>query len=488
MAIVGFVPNPYFAGTAPVSTVAPFTHEKNDIYLVTRLDGYTLEDAVGLIEHSAAAVRDGRVILDERSSWNENGNTWLRQAAERLRADGFGDRVVLDESSRVITNQSAVLGYYSWGSNDPAIRIRHFQFEFVPGALAAMYVSSDARTFKPPPPGWMPGDNNSPSGPFGGSRQSLTADFVSDGVTGTAGHVAEPYLDAAIRPEILFPAYFKGLNLAEAFYAAMPYLSWQTIVLGDPLCAPFRTRALSDHDIDSGFDAATEMPQLFSRQLLAVLELVNPAARVAYAKATAREERGDLAAAADALRLAIAAEPQFTVARLQLAALEERAKRYDEAIAQYRAVVAYAKNQVISLNNLAYLLAVQKGAPEEALPLAERAAMIQGNVESFEEVLRLVERASTRNVAISVSTVLDTVAWIQHLVGRPAEAARTMRAAVAGAPADNAELFWHAAVVFSEADDRARARLMLQNALRLDSSLLNRPEVKALQQHLSDRG
>jgi uncharacterized protein (TIGR03790 family) len=485
-AIVGFVPNPYFAGTAPVSTVAPFTHEKYDIYLVTRLDGYTLEDVIGLIDRGAASVRDGRFILDERASWSQNGNTWLHQAADRLTADGFGDRVLLDETAKVITEQSSVLGYYSWGSNDPAIRIRHFQFEFVPGALAAMFVSSDARTFKQPPPEWMPGDN-SPSGPFGGSRQSLTADFVHDGVTGTAGHVAEPYLDAAIRPDILFPAYLKGLNLAEAFYAAMPHLSWQTIVLGDPLCAPFRAHTLSEQDIDPGFDAATEMPQLFSKRFLALLERPKPEARVAYAKATVREERGDLATAGEALRVAIAAEPQFTVARLQLAGLEERAKRYDEAIVQYRAVLAYSKNQVIALNNLAYLLAVHKNAAEEALPLAQRAAAIHGNVQNFEDVLRLVERAATRNVNINISTVLDTVAWIQHLLGRPVDAARTMGAAISSAPADDVELFWHAAVIFSEANDRARAILMLQNALRLNSSLIERPEVKALQQHLSGR-
>jgi uncharacterized protein (TIGR03790 family) len=486
-AIVGFVPNPYFAGTAPVSTVVPFTHEKHDIYLVTRLDGYTLEDAIGLIDRGSTSVRNGRVILDERASWSENGNTWLHQAADRLTAGGFGDRVVLDETAKVITDQSGVLGYYSWGSNDPAIRIRHFQMAFVPGALAAMFVSSDARTFKQPPAEWMPGDNNSPSGPFGGSRQSLTADLVHDGVTGTAGHVAEPYLDAAIRPDILFPAYLQGLNLAEAFYAAMPYLSWQTIVLGDPLCAPFRTHVLSEHDIDAGFDAATEMPQLFSKRFLAQLERPNPEARVAFAKATVREERGDLAGAEEALRIAIAAEPQFTVARLGLAGIEERDKRYDDAIVQYRAVLAYARNQVIALNNLAYLLAVQKGAPEEALPLAERAAAIHGNVQTFEDVLRLVERASTRNVNINVSTVLDTVAWIQHLLGRPVEAARTMRAAVAGAPADDVDLFWHAAVIFSDANDREAATLMLQNALRLNSSLLERPEVRALQQHLRGR-
>ena len=212
---------------------------------MTRLDGYTLEDALALVDRAAAAGREGRFILDERSSWTDNGNAWLRQAAERLKAEGLGDQVLLDESSKVVTGESRVLGYYSWGSNDPAIRIRHFQLGFLPGALAAMFVSSDGRTFREPPPDWTPGDNNNRAGPFGGSPQSLAADFVRDGVTGTAGHVAEPYLDATIRPDILFPAYVKGLNLAEAFYAAMPYVSWQTIVLGDPLCAPFRARVVT---------------------------------------------------------------------------------------------------------------------------------------------------------------------------------------------------------------------------------------------------
>jgi hypothetical protein len=32
--------------------------------------------------------------------------------------------------------------------------------------------------------------------------------------------------------------------MAEAYYLAMPYLSWQTIIVGDPLCAPFLTSPL----------------------------------------------------------------------------------------------------------------------------------------------------------------------------------------------------------------------------------------------------
>ena len=39
------------------------------------------------------------------------------------------------------------------------------------------------------------------------------------------------------RPDLLFPAYFSGRNLAESYYLAIPALSWQNIVVGDPLCS-----------------------------------------------------------------------------------------------------------------------------------------------------------------------------------------------------------------------------------------------------------
>jgi hypothetical protein len=41
---------------------------------------------------------------------------------------------------------------------------------------------------------------------------------------------------ATPHPEILLPAYYSGRNLAESFYLAIPFLSWQNIVVGDPLC------------------------------------------------------------------------------------------------------------------------------------------------------------------------------------------------------------------------------------------------------------
>jgi tetratricopeptide (TPR) repeat protein len=242
---------------------------------------------------------------------------------------------------------------------------------------------------------------------------------------------------------------------------------------------------LTDREIDPGFNAETEMPLLFSQRFLELVQGAKPAARAAYARATVRDELGDRAGTREALQASVVAEPQFTVARLRLAELDEEAGRYDDAIAQYRVILTYSPNQVIALNNLAYALAVHKAAAEEALPLAVRAAALNGNVVTLEDVLRLVERAATRNVNVNVSTVLDTVAWIQHLLGRHAEAARTMGDTIGGALPDNAEIYWHAAVIFSNANENARAALMLQHALKLDPLIADRPEAKALQQRLS---
>ena len=82
----------------------------------------------------------------------------------------------------------------------------------MPGAIAGMFVSTDGRTFKEPPAAWTIGPWTDRARFFAGSPQSLAGDLIREGVTGVAGHVAEPFLDATIRPDILFPAYLSRLQ------------------------------------------------------------------------------------------------------------------------------------------------------------------------------------------------------------------------------------------------------------------------------------
>ncbi len=65
----------------------------------------------------------------------------------------------------------------------------------------------------------------------------MTADYIHEGATGASGHVYEPYLGMNPRPDILLPSYYRGHNLADSFYLSIPRLSWQNVVIGDPLCS-----------------------------------------------------------------------------------------------------------------------------------------------------------------------------------------------------------------------------------------------------------
>ena len=222
------VPNPFFG-----KTVAPFRHPDFPIYLVTRLAGFDFDDVKGIIDRALAARNRGKFVIDLKGRDNTRGNAWLLQAAQQIPRD----RLVLEITRSVLYHQSDVIALASWGSNDPDRKERHLGFQWLPGAIMTEYVSTNGRSFARPPDSWNMGAWGDPGATFAGTPQSLTADYIHDGVTGASGHVYEPYLQFTPRPNILLPAYYHGRNLAESYYLAIPLLSWMNIVVGDPLCS-----------------------------------------------------------------------------------------------------------------------------------------------------------------------------------------------------------------------------------------------------------
>jgi uncharacterized protein (TIGR03790 family) len=463
--IKGPIKNPYFLGDAPLAQARQFIHKNQDIFLVSRLDGYTFEDIKGLIDRGSAPSKEGRILLDAKSSLSDKGNVWLKEAADILGQMGFQSRVVLEDTGKVLTQEKNVLGYYSWGSNDPAIHIRHFGFAFVPGALAGMFVSSDGRTFAEPPANWKIGAWDDDKGTmFANSPQSLAGDLIREGVTGVAGHVAEPYLEATIHPNILFPAYLSGFNLIESYYLAMPYLSWQTVIVGDPLCAPFRTQSLAVKEIDEGSDPVTELPVNFSEKRLKNLTAaaagvpnIKPEYFRQILRSEARMARQDLVGTRQALEAASEIDDRFASAELLLASLYESDHQYDKAIERYRHILKLAPNSAVPLNNLAYALAVRKNAVAEAIPYAEKAY----------------------NLAKGNPNVADTLGWIYHLNGENDKALKILKEA-AGTGANNGDIFLHLAIVSAELGDRAGSQAALKKALQINPKLQNTDEVKKL--------
>lgn len=452
--LMGKLPNPYYLGSAPITDAKPFTRFTSDIYLVTRLDGFTVQDIRGLIERGAQPSQIGKIVLDQKDRLiDAGGDHWLRQAAERLTTTQMGDRVVLESSSALAATDQPVLGYSSWGSNDPANRLRQFGFRFSNGALAALFVSTDGRTFVEPPAAWSPSNPNSTAQ----TGQTLAGDLIRDGITGVSAHVSEPYLDATIRPQVLFPAYLGGFNLAESYYLAMPYLSWQTMIVGDPLCAPFRTKVLAATDIDNGVDEETDLPALFSARRVALFAKTgaNPEALKLSFKAEVARQRDPSADVTALLLRATELDPRLPGAQLQLAITYDAREQHDQAVDRYRKVLAIDPTNLVALNNLAYTLAVHKNNPVDALSLAETAFLSSNEA----------------------PLIADTLGWIHHLLNEDRTAVSLIEQAARALP-DNVDVLLHAAVVHATLGDVARASQELDAAIKLDDTVRNRPEAE----------
>jgi uncharacterized protein (TIGR03790 family) len=463
----GPLDNPFFLGMRDIKEAQPFTHREHDIYLVTRLDAFTAADAIALIDRAQTPRTDGHIVLDQRAAGttSQTGDEWMERTAERLAAQGQGSRVTLEKTAKSARMADAVLGRYAWGAVDPEQQTRRTGMTFVPGAIAANLASFDARTFRPPPETWQPSSSTDRASWFEGASDGLIGDLIREGVTGASGQVGEALIRGAVRPDILFPAYFAGFTLAEAFYLATPVLSWQTVLVGDPLTAPFATRRLTS-DIEEAVDPATGLPGLFSRRRVAVVAAANRDAPQNAVTAVVRAghllDIDDTAGARRAFAEAVAAAPRNANWLLSLATLEEQAGNFESTVRVYQDLLTIQPASVIALNNAAFTLAVHLGKPLEALPLAKRAAALAPNVGS----------------------VIDTLAWTEHLLGNDDAAAKLLEQAIALEP-KHPEIRLRLAIVSAALNMWPQAEDHLKEALRLDPQLESRDDVHKLRARLS---
>lgn len=213
--------NPYFSSKERFSAA----HFK--MYLVTRLDGRSWADSLALVDRSLAAQAVGAFALDvdplrDGSSY-QFYNDAMRDARGLLGSAGIAVRL---DSTTAFSSFDAerLAGYVSWGSNDNHFSTDAFdKLRFAPGAIAETAVSTSADHLR-----------------FEGGTQSQIATLISNGATGAKGYAYEPNLRSIANPEILFMRYTTGYNLAESYYAASRFTGWQDVVVGDPLCNPYR--------------------------------------------------------------------------------------------------------------------------------------------------------------------------------------------------------------------------------------------------------
>lgn len=448
---VGPLRNPYFAEAPTDGQWPAFDRSRLDIYLVTRLDGFTADDVLALVGRCSGATPGGRFVLDDRAPLDVREHRWFAAAAARLTDAVGADRVVFDRTLSTVRDEGDVMGFYSWGTADPGHRQRQVPLTFRPGAIAASLASTDARTFTAPPEGWRPGSWQARNSYYKGSPEWLAADLVRSGLTGVAGNVSDPYADGAVRPDVLFPAYASGRTLGEAMYLATPSLSWQTVVVGDPLCRPFGGAAETAPTFTTHEPSGLTQP-FFGRLLDNAVRnsAGQPTAAVeALISARLREGRGDRAGALAILDALVAAHPQFVAGLEQRGQTLDADGKRDQAVEAYRAVLAVAPDSIVALNNLAYLLVeASDGVHPEALTHARRAY----------------------EVSKGSGVIADTYGWVLFRTGETGQAERVLRDAVARQPA-MAELRLHLARVLLAQGQLPAAKEQWDRALTLDAGV-----------------
>jgi len=217
-------------------------------YLVTRLSGWSKEDAMAIVDRSKAAdtalVTDYVVVFDDANKAYDMMNDPTADGYEsavdvfqRLGLSFFADTVQIDPPNEGVKiyastltdngfDADVVVGYCSHGvhSGLPSrYIIESLNFNYLPGALFMSYESFNGQQFR--------GD------PYTHTGHGQVADWILMGGTGGIGNVYEPYSNACGDESIIFAEYVHcGRNLAEALYKGLRRVSWVEVVIGDPLC------------------------------------------------------------------------------------------------------------------------------------------------------------------------------------------------------------------------------------------------------------
>lgn len=220
-----WIENPYFIGFQGKSN----SLRKDDILLVSRIDGPDEKTVYRLIDDAIAAEKtglNGIAYFDARwplpkdpkhlsgyAQWDAS----LHRAADVVKKRM---KVTLNDKPELFAegaapNAALYSGWYSLGKYVDS-------FKWVRGSVGYHIASAECTTLR---------------------KQDSAVwclQMLKRGVTATIGPVYEPYVQGFPLPEIFFGAFTEGyMNLGESYLISLPYISWQMVLVGDPLYHPF---------------------------------------------------------------------------------------------------------------------------------------------------------------------------------------------------------------------------------------------------------
>lgn len=219
-----------------------------NLYLTARLDGNSAEAVKGMIDRGLHPVYDPSKdhLIEDKSAGGTYESSDYQTAFTQIspawpaftfeQTDAFliglnGDLPAGNDGCTRFTGWVAALtgygGNHSGGSKDRYVFT--YTGQLVPGAIYNAYESYNARKF----------------GGIGGfDDHAQLSDWVDAGGTFGTGHVWEPFTSSVARNAYLLKNYLQGgRTWVESAWSGIRYLSWQNVVLGDPLAvASFGTR------------------------------------------------------------------------------------------------------------------------------------------------------------------------------------------------------------------------------------------------------
>jgi uncharacterized protein (TIGR03790 family) len=222
----GWIPNPYFLGFKDKNNL----HGREDVLMVSRLDGPTAGIVRRIITDSIAAEKSGlqgKAYFDARwpvpagkiTSAYQLYDLAIHRAAQ-IAAEDRNIPVVINDNEGLFQpgeGSDATL-YCGWYSLEKYIDA----FEWQRGAVGYHIASYECRTLR---------DKES---------RAWCKMMLEKGVAATVGPVSEPYITAFPYPDIFFGFLVDGyLTLAECYLISTAYLSWKMVLIGDPLYRPF---------------------------------------------------------------------------------------------------------------------------------------------------------------------------------------------------------------------------------------------------------
>lgn len=356
----GFVKNPLFnnyswAMTPSITGTIP----------VARLDGVSRADVEASVKNALEAEKKGvrgRVYIDE-SKREKTGDKWLSAAGKILSAAGFD--VSENTEPRLFgfaDRMDAPAFYFGWYAFNPAGYFADKNFKFPAGASALHIFSFSAANMR--------------------DRNSWTPAFTAEGASATFGNVYEPYLGGTHYPHVYVLALARGMSAGEAATAAMPFLSWQGVFVGDPMFKPFKTDLKKQmENIDAG-----EIDELSQ---YSVIRMVNSILKKGGARAAfdyASKYVGKMPDAALLWKLA-----QLAAADKNTSASEQLAR---DALS--RDIYSKVSDRGLAFEICAYLIPLSQQSRAAARGSLERLAGLSEDGEYLVAVARLAKELSKR--------------------------------------------------------------------------------------------